>query len=151
MVPGCALSIGIIPPHTPLLPPLDQFDQLRPRMGQGYKLASCRFARISFAASVRRRSSHVLPAVQARARQSSALSDVIHSKCIDPDLQRALSELHPAATVHMTPHALATIREANRMVFIAGRLPSSLVRREAALASTGQTASAFFSTWHGLI
>ena len=112
-------------------------------MGQGYKLASRRFARILFAASARRRSSHVRPAIQARARQSSALSDVIHSKCIDPDLQRALSDLHPAATVHMTPHALATIREANRMVFIAGRLPSSLVRREAALASPGQVASAF--------
>jgi Zn-dependent M32 family carboxypeptidase len=79
-------------------------------------------------------------AIQARARQSAALSAVIHSKCTDPDLQRALSALHPAATAGMTPHALATIREANRMVSVACRLPSSLVRREASLASTGNSA-----------
>lgn len=76
-------------------------------------------------------------AIEARARQSAALSAVIHAKCTDPDLQRVLSALHPAATAGMTPHALATIREANRMVTIACRLPSSLVRREASLASTG--------------
>jgi Zn-dependent M32 family carboxypeptidase len=76
-------------------------------------------------------------AIQARAAQSSALSAVIHSKCTDPDLQRALAALQPAATAHLPPHALATIREANRMQLIAGRLPSSLVRREASLASTG--------------
>ena len=80
-----------------------------------------------------------LAAIQARARQSAALSAVIHAKCTDPDLQRVLSALHPAATAGMTPRALATIREANRMVSIACRLPSSLVRREASLASTGHS------------